>query len=497
MKIIHASMLFTAASTAVFAAPDLDFGYATPVKPSAGYLNDWLRMDNPDMGQWDIGAQERLRYEARSHGGTSGPGAASDFKSSVYNDNHYFLSRFLPRVGYTDKWFQVFVQGKNSSVTGDQRPSVPGAVPPLGNHGASPESDGPIDLHQGYLFLGNEKEFPVTMKLGRQELIYGDERLIGPSGFNNVERSFDAAKVRYQNSWFGVDAFVSRVVLPEDNKFDESNPHDNFWGLYFDTAKIPGNRTEFYILGRNTSRLSSTLSPESPYAAGSARDIYTIGMRLKSTPGEWGNFDYTFESAGQFGRFVDGGRSEAQEAYMAFGGGSYTWKDAPFTPKTGIEMSYGSGDSNPKDNTHGTFENLFPTNHKFYGFADFVSLQNILTPRFYASVKPTPRTTLLAELHLYWLADTSDNFYTITGARRGAGAVQTAAQQGTGYGINPNAGSYVGSQVDLIANWALSPYIGLEAGYAHFFRGDYIKDSLAKIGSTDAEWIYVQTTINF
>jgi len=37
----------------------------------------------------------------------------------------------------------------------------------------------------------------------------------------------------------------------------------------------------------------------------------------------------------------------------------------------------------------------------------------------------------------------------------------------------------------------------VELGYGRFFRGDYIKESLAKPGSADANWFYAQLNFNF
>jgi len=46
--------------------------------------------------------------------------------------------------------------------------------------------------------IGNHKEFPVSLKVGRQELSYGEERLVGAFAWNNIGRVFDAVKVRWQ-----------------------------------------------------------------------------------------------------------------------------------------------------------------------------------------------------------------------------------------------------------------------------------------------------------
>jgi hypothetical protein len=109
-------------------------------------------------------------------------------------------------IGYTGAWFSVFVEAAIAA-----RPAM--------TRDPNLESDGPIDLHQAYLTLGNHKEFPLSLKIGRQELIYGDERLVGAFGWNNIGRVFDAAKLRWQNPWFAADFFTGRVVIPERQQF--------------------------------------------------------------------------------------------------------------------------------------------------------------------------------------------------------------------------------------------------------------------------------------
>jgi hypothetical protein len=466
-----------------------DYNPTKPVRPSAGVINDWLRKDDPSMAAWDIGTQVRLRYEIRDNFGILGSPGSVDFRETGADvDNAYFLHRIKPRVGYTAEWFNVLVEGRSSGSTGDDR-------------NPNPESDGPIDFHQAYVFVGNHKEFPVSLKLGRQELSYGDERVIGAFNWNNIGRVFDAAKVRFQNEFFGADFFSGRVVIADDNNFNMPNDYDWFSGVYASTKLIPKQLTEVYLLSRNVSAGSPTVS-----GAGTAplingpppRDIYTLGLRVKSNPGQLAGWDYTAELMGQYGHFNDpalptGSRSLEHLAYAIFAGAGYTFADSAYAPRFGIEYNLGSGDSNPTDDKHETFENLFPTNHKFYGYMDFFSLQNIHDVRLTSSVKLLPRLTLLAEYHAFWLYDTSDNLYAVNGARRGG----ITATGGGGYGINPNNDSYVGSEIDFVATYAVGPQIALEAGYGHFFVGDYVKQSLAAAGSTDANWVYVQMNFNF
>ncbi len=306
--------------------------------------------------------------------------------------------------------------------------------------------------------------------------------------------------MRWQNSWFGADFFSSRVVIPEDGRFNVNNDYDWFSGVYATINKVPRNSLETYFLARNSSPKAIAAEPSPQFPQPSARDIYTAGARLKSRPGELGNWDYTLEGAYQFGDFRDLrlGTNSARldhHAFMVSAQTGYTFADAWATPRLGAEYSYGSGDKNANDGKHETFENLFPTNHKFYGYMDFLSLQNLQDVRGIFQLRPHPRVSVALEGHGFWLADTHDNLYAVTGAPRGG----AGATPGTGYGINPSYSSFVGAEVDLIAGWAVTRFAQLEAGYGHFFTGKYIQQSLSSpaFGSRDADWFYAQLTVSF
>jgi hypothetical protein len=406
--------------------------------------------------------------------------------------NDYFLNRLRFHVAYTDKWWSGYIEPQSSTAVSDDRfayanaPTVPGTTKRTKN---GPESD-TIDLHQAYFTIGNHKEFPLSLKAGRQELSYGEERLVGAFGWNNIGRSFDAAKVRWQNNLFGADFFSGFPVVPEDGQFDEPNKHDWFSGVYVNITKVPKTLLDLYFFSRNVDREAINAEPSPQFGQPTARDIYTAGGRLKNKPGELGNWDYSLEGAYQFGDFATSGTTTrlTQDAFMFVAQGGYTFADFWATPRLGIEYDYSSGDDNSTDGTHGTFDNLFPTNHKFYGYMDFVSLQNIQDVRGELTLKPTSRLSVALEGHGFWLANTHDSFYNVSGAPRATG----------GYGIQPGNSSFVGTEIDVIAGYALTRNAHVEAGYGHFFTGDYVNQSLAGVGgSRDADYVYVQTSINF
>jgi len=48
-----------------------------------------------------------------------------------------------------------------------------------------------------------------------------------------------------------------------------------------------------------------------------------------------------------------------------------------------------------------------------------------------------------------------------------------------------------GNELDFIANYKVTPRLSVLAGYSHLWRGAKI------IGDTDADFFYLQTTLNF
>ena len=496
-------------SLLILTSSTLALGYVSPViaqyappppsQPFPGFINDFLRKQDPYYSAWDFGGSVRLRYELKENG--LGLPANNDWRNTsgtgIDNDNSYFSDKILFNAGYNAKWWSVYVQGRSSSTTSDDRSSI-GTIGAPG--GSGPESDGPADLHQAYFTLGNHKEFPVSAKIGRQELNYGDERLVGAFAWNNIGRVFDAAKVRWQTEWFTAEAFTSKIVLPDDNNFNTWNDYNVFSGLLVSTRQIPKTQTEVYCFSRNDGVGSTTANPGAfpPFqaAAPAARDIYTLGGRMKSGTNEFAGFDFTVEGAYQFGNWKPTPTSARldHEAFAFMANAGYTFEEVFGRPRVALEYAFASGDSSATDNNHGTFDNLYPTNHRFYGYADYLSWQNIHDLRGIFQIKPHPQVSLALEGHLFWLADTADSLYNVGGGARSGGGVGT----GTGFNRNPSYDSFVGSEIDFIAGYAVTKFATLEAGYGHFFTGDYIDQSWKNAGgSADADWFYIQTSIRF
>ena len=214
--------------------------------------------------------QERFRWEIRNNN--------FDFNDSVnaLTDDNWFLQR--ARLGLMIKpspWLKIYAQAQDSREINSDRPDFPGLL------GA--EGDDAFDLRQGYIEIGNPKEFPLTLKTGRQILSYGDERLIGAFDWNNIGRTFDAVKFRWEEKTWWLDAFVSTVVVPERGSYNQSDFFNGnetereqvFSGLYFNTVALGPQSIDLYAL---------YLHENLKLAAGDT-DFTTLGVRIKSKPG--------------------------------------------------------------------------------------------------------------------------------------------------------------------------------------------------------------------
>ncbi len=476
-----------------------------PARPFPGFLNEQLRAGNVYMSAWDIGANYRLRFDDKLGAGTTDAGSNWDFSARGIDDNNnqYFVSRLMPRVAYTGKWVAFTVEARSSYSFDDERYIATAAGKGL------TDRDAGVDLHQAFVLVGNHKQFPLSLKIGRQELVYGDQRLVGHFRWGNNARTFDAVKVRWQNKFCGVDLFTGGVVYTDSSNFNRANSQDHFSGAYFNFPTLLKNEiTEAYFLARNVERGIVTddwSGVAAPFRFPAPQDVYTLGARVKSKPGAYEAWDYGYELMYQFGNrtavFPATTVAAAlaaprldHHAYAVMLQAGYTWTKDAHQPRLAFIYSYGSGDKSATDSSSNTFQNLFPTNHSFYGYMDLNSLQNLHDFRVAYTYKPTTTSIVALEGHSHYLSRTTDFWYNVAGVPRNfTGA---AVGSGGGYRVNPSYSRHVGEELDLVAAWAFRPYAQIEAAACHYFRGSYIKQSLAAVGSKDANYVYVQLTLN-
>ena len=384
-----------------------------------------------------------------------------DFNNSAdaLTDDAWLLSRLRLGVDWKPvSWFHIHVEGQDSREFFSDRPNV------IGQLGA--EGDDAFDLQQGFVEIGDPKRLSVS--IGRQELNYGDGRLISRAPWKNLSQSFDAVKLHIAREKWWLDVFTSSVVRFREGEFnlsdwlDDSDARNQFFsGLYFSTTALDVQVTDFYAF-------------ELHEEDNGGSDFVTLGTRMKADAAKLAGWDYETEMAVQFGdRYC-----KDLSAFAGHWGIGYNWLHSSWKPRFGIEYSYATGDSNTADDRAGTFQNLFPTNHPFYGLMDVFAWQNMHNPALKFSIEPSSKVKLSLDYHLFWLADTNDGWYR---------ANQTTLVRP----ITPGASSYEGSELDFTVVWKALKQLDVQTGYSHFFAGSYLDDTGA---ADDADFAYVMVT---
>src|SRR5258708_15649820 len=257
-------------------------------------------------------------------------------------------------------------------------------------------------LWEGYAQVGNSTEGWVDGVGGRQALKFGDERVIGPCNWSNVGRTFNVARVDLHHPGYIVSVFASSVVPGDRAYLHNVLPGNNLYGVYgsFDNI-VPKATFEPYVLWRvapSNSALPETLG------RGHLNEV-TIGLHWKGALPA--NFDYDTEFDGQTGSL--GARSIS--AWAGYASAGKAFPKIPTAPRVFVEGNYASGTKNPKSHTWNTFDQLYPSSHDKFGFADVIGRLNLERFRVGVEEEPTKKWKLKQAFEGYWLATSHDNFY--------------------------------------------------------------------------------------
>ncbi|MBI4348847.1 MAG: alginate export family protein [Elusimicrobia bacterium] len=390
-----------------------------------------------------FGGQLRARGETASPLSYATPGA---LRASEFGILRTRLSvDAVPAMGV-----RVFAQLQDSRTAGTEAST------------ASNEKN--VDLHQGYVDLPDLWGKPLLLRIGRQELAYGDGRLVSPLDWSAVGRAWDGVKLAASPEGWAADVFVTKLKETGGLKRDTL-----FSGLYVSYRGLRGHELDAYAFSRDQG--DGTLVGESGRKGNLSER--TVGSRLK---GKAGRADYSAEAAWQFGRQA----GDAVRAYAGAATAGYTF-DAAWKPRLGVEATYASGDKDPGDARRGTFDPLFPFGHMYQGFQDLFGWKNGEDWSVTGRVQPGGTWELRADYHAFRLAQARDGWYD-------AATAQTR-RDATG-----SSGRDVGHEADLTAKLVVREAVKLWFGVSRFWNSSFVKRSG---GGGDRNWAFLQATVDF
>ncbi len=415
-------------------------------------------------------------------------GSTTKYRSKGIDDDYVLNQTRLWADADVNEHLRVFIQLQDARTFGAEGTTV--------GYANSYSENAILDLHQGYFDLKKLFDMPLTVRVGRQEIIWGDHRVIGNFVWSNVGRVFDGGRFMWDTDTIHAEAFAMKVdedgYLLNGQTSGESDgsgsSDENIYAAQLAFKKlVPSALLELMYICKSDQDDSATnatlVGTANTGAAGDPINIHDFGARIDGKVPNLEAIDYTIESHAQVGNYG----TQNQEAWAFAGKAGYTLKNVAWTPRIGFEYDYASGDSDATDGEHETFDNLYPTNHwaGIYGFADLVSWQNMHDFRGQVKVSPTKKMTAQVDYHYFMLAEEGDGWYlanaTLASATRPTGGYDTRDDE-------------LAQEVDLTVSYDLYKNVKILAGYSYFAAGDWIENN---IGDTDTNWAYLQTTVTF
>lgn len=406
---------------------------------------DFKYLDKPDNAEHDFfDPLKRMKLGddfLLSLGGQSWVRQMEEYNSRLgRGNNSYTLTR--QRI-YGDLWYQdrvrLFAEGIASFSNSQDLPSLP------------------ID-QTGFDFLNLFLDFklgdvmgkPAYLRVGRQELLFGSQRLVSTLDWANTRRTFQGVSILRTGEKWDVNAFWTQPVIPNTNRLDWADNQQNFAGIFATYRPKKGHTVDLYDLVLTN---NNTVNQR-----GLQRGNFTINTLGGRYAGDDSGFLWDVESALQLGRQA----SQNVVAGMVSAGLGYNFKDLPWSPTIWGYYDYSTGDGSPGSGNLNTFNTLYPFGHYYQGWVDIVGRQNAQDVNAHLYVYPAKWLTLNTQFHSFQLANKRDALY------NKAGNVSRFDPTG-------RAGRDVGQELDLIANFHVSKHADILLGYAHLYAGEFIK----------------------
>jgi len=425
-----------------------DFSYLKDPEYHGCCLGDnWKLMPVGHCGEWgtlDVGGQLRLRYHHEEGMGQdlAGPGV-----NRFQDTEHDFL---LTRLRLYTNWkindcFRFYAEGIFADTTDDDSTYAPR----------------PTDRNYGdfqNFFIDTTLTEGLVMRVGRQELLYGEQRVLSPLDWSNTRRKFDGVKLMLKEGDWAIDGFYTFFVPVDPDDMDEADYRQTAYGTYATYTGIEDHTVDLYYIGYDN---------ENPGTITSDFSIHTLGSRLAGEHCDW---LYEMEGGVQFGR--QSGLGVDHEAGFATAGlgrrvSSHCWK-----PTVWFYYDYASGDAT--GGNFNRFNQLFPLGHKYLGFVDAVQRSNLEAPNLLVTMKPHKKVDFL----LWYFHFMSNQDTDIVPSHGGTPTQATNSKD-------------LGDELDLIVKYNFSPRTNVLFGYSHFWSGSKIT------APEDADFFYTQWELNF
>jgi Alginate export len=414
--------------------------------------DDWSFLANPAERQdfWDSIKYIPLR-EGRNDWFLSMGGETREVWEQIGNDNwgqQHIMNGYLNQrymlyfdfhLGNHVRTFVELKSGLNSYRAGGPRPI----------------DEKRLDFQAAFFEVGTGDDRNwIKFRAGRQEMEYGAGRLIDVREGPNVRLSFDGFKVKTGIGRWQIDGFAMRPDLDKPGFFDDVPNHAvGFWGVYGVRPLGKNIALDTYYLGID--RKSATFN------RGTGHELrHSIGARLSRPIAQTNSgWDFDDEAVWQFGSFG----SANIHAWTVASETGYRFVTVPLKPRFSVKADISSGDD-PRANTLGTFNPLFPKGNYFGVLAttgpgpiNFIDVH----PRLEATLPHD--VTASFDWIFQWRESLRDGVYSVPG-----------------FLIIPAGKSdarFVGQRPGAEVRWQVNRHLWVQADYGIFYAGKFVKES--------------------
>lgn len=379
-------------------------------------------------------------------------------------------------------------------------------------------NNGRLGVRAAYMLVRNFAGIQgLSVKAGRQYVIFGNHSLFGHFDWANTGYSHDGVMLQYSTKawdtylgWFRtsesdlgqaapVGSLASNIGGAAATTGDANRDADML--IFYNQIKsVPGFLIEpYYFLYKNNYDSTTNRAQGIGTAKHSNQTRHSVGNRIEMRKG---NFDAINETVYQFGAMGDNGGTNAVQngygnqknlhinAWATRNWIGYTHYQSAWKPRLAFNFDYASGDGRAQcTNSVGTcktanaFEGMFPTNHIHMGYMDVQAWKNMMSPSVNFQFRPSKDDHFEVWATSLNLASTQDNWY------RGAQGAYIFSKVG-------NTKRHIGDELDF--SWThmfMDGKLAFQATYGHLFAGGYIAENLGT--SADQSWAYVQLWMNF
>ncbi len=438
---------------------------------SAGffYLLCMFFLRTSAQAQFTLGAQLRTRTELKDGQGAPLPqGSSPAFFTSQRSRLFAGFSGYRFKLGLTVQ--DVRIWGQDGSTI---------------NKTTTQENNG-LMLHEAWaeimLLDTVVKNKNLSLKIGRQEIIYDDHRLLGNLDWAQQGRRHDAAVLKYETGPYTLHlgaAFNQNKENAAGTVYNPTPPGNytattNGGTMYksleylYGARKLSAGSISFLFLADQFSKFH----PDS-----TGVKIWDKGAHTRMTTGLYFNNRFNKLTLTAAGYYQFGTNANAQELSSGLLSAAFQYQLCQ-SFSAGLGADYTTGGTNAAGKSH-AFDPLYGTPHKFWGYMDYFYVASGFGNRglqdYYLKTKykAGSKFLLTGDVHEFYSA--SD-------------VVQNGVSLSRKFG----------TEADMVAMYALTKVISFEAGYSHFWNTASLTSAAVKNVSnaqSNSNWAYVSINI--